>query len=261
MIEDRFQGGIAPHWVRFAVGHGRIEEGLDSVRFVVEEAVAGRLSDAQIGDYHTSPRDRLPWTPPLRMEVRARASHLADDLVGTAGFGFWNDPFVGGGGVAAPPNAVWFFYASPPSEMVLVPGVPGHGWKAAVINGGRMSDLTMLLGNWLLRVPGLNRLLYRLARARVRAGERPLDKVDLTAWHTYALQWLPEAVIFNVDGREVYRAADPPTVPLGFVAWLDNQSAVARPDGEFAFDYLAVPHRQWLEIDYVRIEEGRIPDL
>ncbi|MFQ6059365.1 MAG: hypothetical protein ACE5MB_10875 [Anaerolineae bacterium] len=278
MIEDRFQGCIAPYWVRFAVGHGRIEvasarssiataraglepaasaceEGSDSVRFVMEGAVAGQLSDAQIDDYHTRPREGLPWMPPLRMEVRARASHPAGELLGTAGFGFWNDPFVGQQGVAAPPNAVWFFYASPPSDMALVPGVPGHGWKAAMLNGGRASDLTMLLGNWLLGVPGLSRLLYRLARARVRAGEQLLEDVDMAEWHIYALQWLPEVAIFSVDGHEVYRVADPPTVPLGFVAWLDNQSAVVRPGGDFAFHCLAVPHRQWLEVDYVRIEK------
>ena len=51
----------------------------------------------------------------------------AHTLRGTAGFGFWNYPFSVRGDPLMLPEAVWFFYASPPSNMALIPGVPGWG--------------------------------------------------------------------------------------------------------------------------------------
>ena len=51
-------------------------------------------------------------------------------LRGTAGFGFWNYPLSLTGAVLRPPDAIWFFGASQPSNMALVPGMPGWGWKA-----------------------------------------------------------------------------------------------------------------------------------
>jgi hypothetical protein len=256
-IEDDFTTGVNPYWVRFAVGHGEIERQEGSLRFVVEAATASDLSDAQIDDYHLRPRDRLPWRPPLRMEVRARASHASSELLGTAGFGFWNDPFTGQGDVAASPNNLWFFFASPPSDMALAPGVPGRGWKGATLNSGQVSPLALSLGNLLLRVPGLERLLVRAAQGMVRACERLLDDVDITQWHEYELEWQEERAIFRVDGGEVLSAPDPPTMPLGFVAWMDNQWAIMRPDGEIAFGLVDVPQRQWLELAHVRIESLR----
>jgi hypothetical protein len=54
------------------------------------------------------------------MTVRACFSHPAGTLRGTAGFGFWNDPFLmTGARLPALPRAIWFFYASAPSEMKL----------------------------------------------------------------------------------------------------------------------------------------------
>ena len=67
------------------------------------------LSDAEIDDHRTAPRWNLHWTPPLDLTIRARFSHPAGELIGTAGFGFWNDPFDWSGNVQAPPNAFGFF--------------------------------------------------------------------------------------------------------------------------------------------------------
>lgn len=257
IIEDHFEGQGLPRWVRFAVGAAAIEHAASSVRFVVEGATQDAYADAQIDDYHGLSRKRLPWRPPLRMTVRARASHPAGELIGTAGFGFWNDPFTLSGGVLAAPNAVWFFYASPPSNMAFAPPVPGWGWKAAVLNSGNAPGLLMapaaLAGALLLRAPGVNRLLRPLVSAAVKASERILD-VDLTDWHTYVLEWQRGSATFWVDEVEALRAPHPPTGPLGFVAWLDNQYAVATLEGDFSFGLLAAPRRQWLELDCVRIE-------
>jgi hypothetical protein len=262
IVQDNFAERIAPYWVRFAAGMGQIEWEPGVIRFVLAEADAPveaehaslRLSDAQIDDYHERDRRALPWRPPLQMTVRARFSHPVDALRGTAGFGFWNNPFVGSGAAVAP-NTIWFFFASPPSDMALVPGVPGWGWKAASLNGGDVNPVAVAVGNLLLRVPGVARLVLRAASSYVQAAEHPLTGLDVTGWHDYALFWDQRLAVWTVDGAEVLRTAHPPTVPLGFVAWMDNQWAVMRPQGEIGFGVVNLPQRQWLELNRVQIEK------
>lgn len=253
-VIDEFRNTVHPRWVRFAVGHANIELGRRELRFVVEGATDDALSDAEIGDYRLVPRKRLPWRPPVTLEVRARASHPVDAFRGTAGFGFWNAPGTGPEDVGAPPNAVWFFFNGTESTLRWAPEGPGHGWRAEVINGGTMPGPLMALGRGLLRVPGVRRLLSRVAQGQIRAAAWALDDVDWTAWHTYRLRWTAAEVRFWVDGHEVGRFERSPTVPLGFVAWVDNQRAVVTPDGKLEFGLVAVPQRQWLVLEYVRIE-------
>jgi hypothetical protein len=75
----------------------------------------------------------------------------------------------------------------------------------------------------------------------------------MTAWHTYVLEWQYREALFWVDGALVLRAPQPPTGPLGFVPWLDNQYAVATPRGTLRFGTVA-SGPQWFEIHSVRIE-------
>src|SRR3990172_1467829 len=108
-------------------------------------------ADAQLDDYRSLPRSRFPWRPPLRLSLRGRASSPAP--LGTLGFGFWNDPFslsLAQGGAARrlppAPNTAWFFYASPPNQIELAHGVPGHGWKATTLSAGRIPGLLLAPG-------------------------------------------------------------------------------------------------------------------
>ena len=255
-IKDDFAQGPSPQWVRLATGPAEVLWEPGRLRFAVEGALETQLADAEIGDYRGLDRSRLPWRAPLRMLVRARFSRGAEELNGTSGFGLWNDPFgLAGGEVLAPPNTLWFFCASPRSEMVTAPGLPGNGFRAEMINSGSMPGWLVRLAGGLLRLPGLARLLYRAAQTRVQAAAVRLEEVDMPTWHEYALEWERSEAVFRVDGREVLRAPHPPAVPLGFVAWLDNQVAVARPDGVFRFGLEAVPDWQWLELGLVEIEE------
>jgi hypothetical protein len=253
-IDDTFENGALPYWVRFAVGHADIEHEPGLIRFVVDGATEGDLSDAELDDHRTVPRHKLVWQPPLRMTVRARMSHRAGEMIGTAGFGFWNDPFDWVGNVQAPPNALWFFYASPQSDMAFMRDTRGHGWKAAMLNGGTADGFTMALGNFIFRLPGMSKLVFNLAQARIRAHERILEDVSLTDWHEYRLDWLSREAAFFVDGNEVSRALNPPTVSLGFVAWVDNNATTMGPGREFDFRRIAVPQRQWMEVAHVQIE-------
>ncbi len=255
-IKDDFARGPSPRWVRLATGPAEVLWEPGRLRFAIEGALRTQLADAEIGDYRGLDRRRLPWHAPLRMMVRARFSRGDKELSGTSGFGLWNDPFdLASGEVIAPPNALWFFCASLRSEMITAPGLPGNGFKAEMINGGSMPGWLMGLAGRLLRLPGLAPLLYRAAQTRVDAAAVRLEEVEMTAWHEYALEWERAEAVFRVDGREVLRTRRPPTVPLGFVAWLDNQVAVARPNGEFRFGLEAVPDWQWLELGLVEIEE------
>lgn len=233
---------------------------------VLPENPAGYYADAQIDDYDHLPRAQFPWRPPLRMEVRARASHPgatettgAQDMTvlrGTAGFGFWNYPFSVRGDVLMLPEAVWFFYAAPPSNMALVPGVSGWGWKAQVIHSMRPGALLATLPTAL--ATGWGRLSQNSAPAarwlqKLSGAREALIETDITAWHTYSLEWRANEALFWVDGNQILRAPQPPTRPLGFVAWLDNQYAVATPRGVLRFG--ATPTAtQWLAIDSIQIQ-------
>jgi hypothetical protein len=126
----------ATRWRRWRVGSGSTVITNDGLRLLLPRASSNAYSNAQLDDYHGLPHRHYPWHPPLRLDVRAR---FGGSLLGTAGFGLWNHPFVPlpVGGVPILPRAVWFFHASPPNNMALARGVPGHGWKTATLDALR----------------------------------------------------------------------------------------------------------------------------
>jgi hypothetical protein len=245
------------------MGGGRVVYAAEAGRAVLEVPPTGprQYTNAQLDDYHVRraggrARVRFSQTPPVRLRLQARASRAAP--VGTLGFGFWNEPFSVTGAVGGTPNVVWFFYAAPPSDMALAPGVPGRGWKAATLNTGRLPGLLVapaaLAAIGLTRVPGLGRPFMNLARRFVRAHEALLDDVALDAWHDYALEWRQDEAVFWVDGVERLRSPAPPRGPLGFVTWIDNQYAIASLEGRFGFGITPVVEAQRLEIEALRLE-------
>ena len=82
------------------LGTGTLEPSGHALRLANANATSRRMSNAQIDDYQGLPRRRYRWRPPLTLTVCARFSHPAAGpgvqmpLRGTAGFGFWNDPFL-----------------------------------------------------------------------------------------------------------------------------------------------------------------------
>jgi hypothetical protein len=70
----------------------------------------------------------------------------------------------------------------------------------------------------------------------------------MTAWHEYGLRWERQSAVFTLDGREVLRAAAPPHLPMGFVAWIDNYRATAAPNGAYEFAYVDTLQEQWMEL-------------
>src|SRR5262249_30763783 len=163
------------------------------------------------------------------------ASHGTDQLKGTAGFGFWNQPIMPGQALPRLPRNVWFFFGSPPSNMAFAQGVPGYGWKASTLDISRLPVLLLApfspLGFLMMRLPALYRAIWPLAQRAIGASEAVID-VDLREPHVYRLDWLPRTVKFYVDNKLILATPNSPRSPLGFVAWLDNQYAVVTPQGQ-----------------------------
>lgn len=256
-ISEDFTAPLHPRWRQYIAGVGALEPTGSALRFVLTDASARRYSDAQIDDYQGLPRRRFPWRPPLRLVVRARFSHPAGVLRGTAGFGFWNDPFLmTGARVPALPRAVWFFYASPPSDLRLDLEAPGYGWKAATIDALRPIALPLALLAP-LAVPLMNvRPLYRALWPSIQRSlkvQETLLEVEMAEWHTYCLEWKAGWTTFTVDGEPVLEGGPSPAGPLGFVMWLDNQYMVATPWGRFGWGLLDSPGQQWMEVDHLQV--------
>ena len=141
--------------------------------------------------------------------------------------------------------------------MALVSGVPGFGWKAQVIHtmrpGALAATVPLALTAGLGLLTGQTRAASRWMQ-RLTGAREALISSDMTSWHDYVLEWRQDEAIFRVDDQLVLRASQPPTRPLGFVAWLDNQYAVATPRGILRFGAIA-SGPQWFEMDFIRIEQ------
>ncbi len=232
-------------------GSGVVERQQDW-RLLLPDATRSRYSNAQIDDTSGRRRRHYRWRPPLRLELDARFSHSGTDLVGTAGFGFWNAPF--GAGLAmipALPQTLWFFYGSPPHNVPLAHGVPGWGWKAASLDAARWSALAWAPIAPFAILAMQSTTVYRWLWPRIQrslAVAEALVPGQMNEWRHYVLDWQDGRARFLVDDQLVLETAEVPRGPLGFVAWMDNQYAIATPRGRYGWGLLDVTSPQWLDI-------------
>lgn len=245
-------------WQTYVKGNGALELTGTGMRFINTDTASRHYTNAQLDDYQGLVRRDFLHRPPLRLTVRARFSHPAGVLKGTAGFGFWNDPFLMTGlRRPALPRVIWFFYSSSPSNMKLDLETPGHGWKAGTLDALRWPFLALLptapLAVPLMNIGPLYRTFWPLGQRAINVSER-LVPVQMTDWHTYQIDWQPERAIFRVDEQVFLDCHTPPRGPLGLVIWLDNQYAVVTPWGRFGYGLLATPGEQWLELASLVIE-------
>ncbi len=241
-------------------GGGRVERGPDSWRFSLDPAQRGAYQLAQLDDYTGVPRRRFTQRPPLRLSLRARASHL--NLAGTWGFGLWNDPFgfsLGFGGrsqLPALPNAAWFMFASPRNHLSLQDGLPSNGSMAAVYRSPRIPSLLLapgLLALPLLALPAAARGLRRLAAGLVQQDATALQH-DPREWHNYELLWQADKVDFRIDGQSVFLSQTSPKPPLSLVIWLDNQYAAWLPSGKLRYGVEEPQADSWVEISDLQVQ-------
>lgn len=251
-----FAQGLAG-WQTFVSGSGALTTTNGVLRLSNGPTTTTSYTNAQIDDYQNLRRRDFRWQPPLTLTVRARFSHPAGQLRGTAGFGFWNDPFMMTGARRPTlPRAIWFFYSSPPSNMPLALDVPGHGWKAATIDAWRIPFFllapTAPIAMPLMRIQSLYRALWPLGQRAIGVSEQLVASV-MTEWHTYKIEWGMKTARFTVDDRLMLACTTPPRGPLGLVIWLDNQAMVMTPWGQFRHMLAAKNETQWVEVATVEI--------
>ena len=256
-IEDRFEQGLNPIWEVAEVGKGRVKAAPGALWMTTlpEQQV---YSNAQIADYSYS-NYGFRWSPPVRMTVTAWSDCPAEALRGTAGFGFWNHPFSPDvRRLPRLPQAIWFFFSAPPSNMALAQGVPGFGWKAATIDATRRRAKALaplaLPAMLLMRRPSLYARLWPPIQRVLKIEEHLLDLNLLSTRHTYTLDWRVDGATFAVDGATVFETDCAPRGKAGFVTWLDNQYAVVTPQGELKFGIMPVERVQSLILESVLIE-------
>lgn len=258
-IHDTFDFDFDPRWHRTMIGNADIIRRPRSLHLTLTPSDENTYSDAQITDYDPALR-RFSYVPPVRMTVKAYTSTHPNDLRGTCGFGFWNHPFAPNEKGFRLPQALWFFFGAPPNNMKLALDIPGNGWKAATINAKTRAFKLLLptapLAIPLMNIPPLYRALWPIGQRAIGVAEKVLNANMLVIEHEYTLEWLPDAVIFYVDGEEVQRTTQAiPLEALGFIAWIDNQYAIVSPKGRFQFGGLSeTTQPQALVLTDVKIE-------
>ncbi|MCA9903080.1 MAG: hypothetical protein KC547_04410, partial [Anaerolineae bacterium] len=179
------------------------------------------------------------------------------------GFGFWNHPFspdVRAHRWPRLPQAIWFFFGSPPNDMQLAYDVPGQGWKAAQIDAGRPQALGLiplaLPALLFLRIPTVYRRIYPKIQHALAIHEAKLDDKLLAETHKYTIEWRADGATFFVDDQAVLKTAAAPRGPCGFIAWLDNQYAIITPQGRFGAGVIPIERDQSLWLDQIVIESA-----
>ncbi len=233
--------------------------GENSWRLSCPGGPAGQYRLSQLDDYHQSRRSGFPWSAPCRLTLEARAS--ANHLLGTWGFGFWNDPFglsIGFGGtrlLPSWPDAAWFFFASEHNHLSFRDHLPAAGALAAVFRPPAIPLWVLAPGAVaapLLFWRWFSRLARRLA-AKLVQEESVLLGPDMTDWHRFELVWEADGLQFLLDGKIVQETHLTPRGPLGLVLWLDNQYAAWHPDGSLKYGTLETGPR-WVEIRKLAVE-------
>lgn len=240
----------------FIAGSGQVNQ-IDSIaRLSLPQADRTIYSDAQIDDYAGLSRRSFPHRPPIHLSLRARFS--SENILGTAGFGFWNHPFVPNSRWPTLPRAIWFFFASSPSNMALATDIAGFGWKAATIDATQPSALAIAPLAPIILLLNQSRKLYRriwpFIERRLRIAEQLIDPALMREWHTYSIEWEIDRAQLSIDDRIVLETDRSPRGPMGFITWIDNQIAIVTPQGRINFGLLKTDREQWLEIEHVEIK-------
>ncbi|MBF0197630.1 MAG: hypothetical protein HQL32_07960 [Planctomycetes bacterium] len=260
------------HWNETFKGTGQISMAQEGIELSIENRDK-KYSNAQIDDYRNLARREFLWHPPLSLEVKShfsRPTYQANlhsgiesidkdntPLLGTAGIGFWNDPFLMTG-LRTPslPKALWFFYASPPSNMHTSIDLPGYGFKAATIDAWKPAFLKYLpampLMPLLSSIPSFLPKVWPKVERSIACSEKLLTH-NICESHTYKIDWLENHVDFHIDADKVFTSPYSIKGPLGLVIWLDNQYLRLTPRGQFSFGSLSLQAKQSLFLDSIKI--------
>lgn len=262
--------GLTGAWQRIETGGGSVNVVNGILQLEKQNAATDVYANAQIDDYQQRRRRDFLWRPPLSFSIHARFSHnrftldpastttQTNYLTGTAGFGFWNDPFMmTDSRRPAPPRAIWFFYSSPPSNMQLALDLPGDGWKAATIDAQRVPFFLLLptapIAIPLMHINQIYQLLWPVAQRAINVSEALIQQ-PMSEWHTYRIEWLPQTATFFIDDVLVLECNTPPRGPLGLVIWIDNQYMVVTPQGRIGHGLVKSGQIEKMEIEWFQIK-------
>lgn len=215
-------------------------------------------ADAQIDDYSGRARSHYPHQPGSTLSLSASFSHPAGRLQGTAGFGFWNAPF-GDPTVPWPalPQAAWFFFASPPTDLPLAPDGPGRGWFAATLDATTWAAWAMAPLAPLVLLANQTKMgfmhLWPQVQRKLGIRFQPLP-IDMVGWHDYRLDWGLTGCRFMVDGHTWLQTDCSPRGPLGFVCWLDNQYMVVTARGRVRWGVIPTADAQSLTVQHLKVQ-------
>lgn len=242
-------------WRRLEINGGQVRD--EPHWQLTLPAIASGYADAQFDDYGGRPRRDYLWRPGTEMRLRARFSRPAGQLMGTAGFGFWNAPF-GDPTLRWPalPQAAWFFFASPPGNLPLAVDEPGRGWFASTLDAttaralllAPLAPLVLLLNQF----AALRQSIWPAVHEQLQISFAPLSQA-MDSWHDYHLIWRRDGCTFAVDGQAVLETPFSPRGPLGFVCWIDNQYLILRPTGYIRWGTLRTAGEQALWVAHLAI--------
>jgi hypothetical protein len=196
------------------------------------------------------------------VNLQARVS--SQDIPGTWGFGYWNEPFgflLGSAGMVRRlptlPQAVWFFYASAENYLSFRNDLPANGFLAATFKSKNIFPLWLVLASPALALtllPGAAEVVRRALRKVIHQDAAQI-LTDVTTWHTYTFRWETSEVRFYLDGMEILRTGIAPLGPLCPVIWVDNQYASLPPMGRFKSGNLPNPEPAWLEVREMSVDD------
>jgi hypothetical protein len=231
-----------------------------NLRMQIPPGPTGVYRWAQFDDYMQLPRRSFLWKAPLSLSLQARCT--AAELLGTWGFGFWNDPFnanLGIGGTARRlptlPNAAWFFYAAPPNHLAFHDTIPAQGFLAATFYSPQLPPALLALTlpfTPLLALPPAARILRKAIAMLVKQAAINIQ-TDVTIWHEFHVDWHPDRTRFYMDQQIILDTPITPRGRLGLVLWIDNQFAAFPPDGRLSFGTLPTLHKTTLDIKNLSI--------
>lgn len=250
---------IPPQWRRLQRNTGRVEEGTQlKLRVLPNQFGHTDYSNAQIDDHPNLKRSEFSNQAPLKLKIEARLK-CDGTPKGTAGFGFWNDPFLMTDTKAPTlPKAAWFFWCSEDSNMQLAQDVPGYGWKMAVIDAWNWPFLALIpttpISIPLMWIQSIRRLLWPVAQKAMKCQEK-LCPVSFFDWHTYELHWQHDKVFFHIDDKLEF-SAPAPKGPLGLVIWIDNQFMRIDPRAMMKHGNISLENEQSLEIRHFELVQG-----
>ncbi|MBT3240905.1 MAG: hypothetical protein HON98_05930 [Chloroflexi bacterium] len=245
---SELNGGIVE---QIELGHWRLS---------IPQGQAGEYRLAQLDDYKILSRKEFPWQKPTKTSFKMRAS--GDDLPGTWGVGFWNDPLslplgLGGGLRRFPalPNAAWFFFASSHSSLSINDDLPANGQMAMSISSPKLPSWAIAIGSLfspLLFIRPVAKIVRKIARKIVKQDTSEINH-DPRQWHQYSILWENKKLNLSVNGSTVLETNILPNGPLGLVIWIDNQFAGYHPNGKINFGTLANP-ASWIEVKGLKVE-------